>query len=166
MAGQAITEEMKLHEQWFAEAKDVTLDTLVDFMRRVVDGYVHDYGTVVHAISACALAAAYAADKMPGARGGITGFQAGFVMWNFVRNWLGRKSPMRLIDYADMLYPQYRHKFVEQTVDPATWKFLQDEAGRLLFAERNNLAHPDVVAHWKSIAAGHVPFGYVVREDR
>lgn len=157
-----ITEEMHLEKEWFEEAKKQTLATLPKFMEHVLYDYLHDYGTICHAISACALAATYAADASD--CGGITGFQAGFVMWNFVRQWIypGNRSSLRIVDYDDMLYPQHESKF-QKTITKTTWELLQKEAGERI--KKYPEAHDTVKLHWASIVAGKVPFGYTVVED-
>lgn len=159
-----ITEEMHLEKEWFADAHKQTLETLPEFMRHVMNDYEHDYGTVCHAVAACAIAAAWAANNADGARGGITGFQAGFVMWDFIRQWSypSVKTTMRILNYDDMLYPQYEYKY-QKTIDSDTWKLLQKAAKKNL--EEKDYAHKDVVDHWKSIVDGNVPFGYTVKED-
>lgn len=158
-----VTEEEHLEKDWFAEANKQTLETLPDFMKHIMNDYVHDYGTVCHAVAACAIAAAWAANKMDGARGGITGFQAGFVMWDFIRqlNYSSNKCGMRIIDYDKMLYPQYEDMF-QKTISSDTWNSLIKQAEENLKNRQN--AHPAVVAHWESIKNGHVPFGYEVKE--
>ena len=70
---------------------------------------------------------------------------------------------MALIDYDNMLYPQYAYKF-EKTIAPNTWKSLQ-EAVREKIEQDGEYAHPEVLKHWKSIADGIVPFGYQIKED-
>ena len=157
----AITEEMHLEKEWFADAKKQTLETLPAFMNHVMNDYCHDYGTVVHAISACAIAAAWAADHTES--GMITGFQAGYVMWDFVRQWAfeSNKCGLRIIDYDDMLYPQYYHKF-DKTISSSTWEALQNRAKELL--SENDFAAESVRKHWKTIANGVVPFGYKVKD--
>ena len=112
----AITEEMHLEKEWFANAKKQTLETLPAFMNHVLNDYCHDYGTICHAISACAIAAAWAADGSE--QGGITGFQAGFVMWDVIRQWRysSNKSGLKIIDYDDMLFPQYEYKFSNKEI--------------------------------------------------
>lgn len=164
-----INEEMHLEKEWYGQAKKQTLETLPDFINHVMNDYNHDYGTVCHAIGACALAAAWAANNEKGACGGITGFQAGFVMWKFIQQWSypNNKTGLRLLNYDDMLYPQYDYKF-EKTISPDTWKALQDQAKKNL--EDNNedrwwKAYPDVIAHWQSIVDGVVPHGFAVKED-
>lgn len=160
---QAITEEMHLEKEWFKQAHEQILETLPGFMEHVLNDYCHDYGTICHAISACALAAVHAADKSES--GGITGFQAGFVMWDFIRqmNYRSNECGMKLLDYDDMLYPQYAYKF-EKTIAPDTWKALQEAAEKKI-EQDSEIASQRVIEHWKSIADGNVPFGYQVKED-
>ena len=93
-----ITEEMHLEKEWFEDAKKQTIETLPDFMNHVLNDYDHDYGTIVHAVSACAIASAYAANHSE--NGGITVFQADCVMWNFIKQWMfsDNKCGLRIID--------------------------------------------------------------------
>lgn len=163
MDKKVISEEMRLEKEWFEEAKKQTPKTLTAFIDRVMNDYIHDYGTVCHAISACALAAAYAANETEGARGGITGFQAGFVLWDFIRQWNFpyNKCGLKIIDYDNMLYPQYDYRF-DKIIPEDVWKLLQKEAKKNL--ETKETASEDVVEHWKSIVDGKVPYGYTVSD--
>jgi hypothetical protein len=68
-----------------------------------------------------------------------------------------------MINYDDMLYPQYEHKF-EKTISSDIWKLLQEEAQRKL-EEDSEYANLDVINHWKSIVDGVVPFGYKIEEE-
>lgn len=158
---QKITEEMKVHEQWYEQARKVTHETLPEFVRHVCDDYEHDYGTICHAVAAAALAGAYAVEHAP--CGGITGFQSGAVMWEFIRAWQRFDGPLRLVQYDDMLYPQHEYKFVDKTIDRYTWERLQKLAMEHLTKE--NYASPRVIAHWQSIVDGVVPFGYSLNEQ-
>ena len=135
------------------------------FMDHVMNDYVHSYGTVCHAVAACGIAAAYAANKMDGARGGLTGFQASFVMWDFIRQWQYsyNKCGLRIVDYDNMLYPQYEDKF-QKTITKDVWESLQREAKKSL--ENSDYAAERVVRHWQSIVNGKVPFGYRVVDKR
>ena len=157
-----INEEMHLENEWFKQAQEQTIDTLSQFINHLMNDYQHDYGTICHALSAIALAAVYAADKSP--QGGITGFQASFIMWDFIRQWMypSNECGLRLVNYDDMLYPQYQYKF-EKTISNTAWNKLQQEAKNLL-ENYNNDAVNEVVTHWRSIADGQVPFGYIVTE--
>ena len=130
MEKQAITEEMKVHEQWYKEAREMTLDKLQEFLRHLTEDYQHDYGTICHAISAGAVATARAIDHS--SAGGITGFQASFVMWGFIQHWIydSNKCGLRLLTMDDLLYPQYAHKF--QTISRETFETVQKEAEKLL----------------------------------
>lgn len=160
-----ITEDLHLEKEWFAEAKTQTLETLPDFISHVMNDYAHDYGTVCHAISACAVAAAWAANECDGACGGITGFQAGFVMWDFIKEWSypNNKTALKIVNYDDMLYPQYERKF-QKTMQKETWEGIQKAAKENLSA-KEKFVHPDVEAHWKSIVDGQIPFGYTIEGD-
>lgn len=153
--------ESKMREL-YKEAMKQTTDTIGDFVKHAMCDYPHDYGSVCVAVAACALAGVHAADSLP--QGGITGFQAGFVMWEFVRqmNYRGNKCGLRMIDYDNMLFPQYAHEF-EKTISSDNWKLLQEEAKRRL-EEDSEHEHPYVINHWKSIVDGVVPFGYKIEE--
>lgn len=159
-----INEEMHLEKEWFAEAHKQTMDTLPAFMDKIMNGYSHDYGTICHAVAACAIAAAWAANSAPS--GGITGFQAGFVMWDFVEQWSfsDNECGLRIVDYDKMLYPQYGYEF-KKTISPDTWKRIKEKAKEKLASDGDS-AHPDVVRHWMKIVDSDVPpFGYVVKEE-
>ncbi|MDE1139930.1 MAG: hypothetical protein PW999_09805 [Paraburkholderia tropica] len=149
----AIREEDGVHKQWFEIAKHQTLESLPEFMRHLSEDFGHDYGTICHAIAAAAVGAAWALEKTP--KGGITGFQAGAVMWSFIQNWMSMDGPLRLVDYNNLLYPQYADKF--NTISQDTWDAIQAKARKNL--EERSGASDAVVSHWQFIADGHVPFG-------
>lgn len=162
-----IMEEDKLHIEWFKEAgKCDSLYKLGKLAYKLFYKYRHDYGTVCHAISAFALAAAWYGAK----KEGITGFQAGFVMWDFIKQWEFRnnKCGLKITNYDDLLYPQYEHRF-DKIIKPERWESVQKEAKRRLqnntIEKQGYIAHPDVVAHWQSIVDGKLPFGFKIKED-
>lgn len=159
----AITEEMNLHEEWFKQAQEIeTVEDLAAFVNHVMTDYCHDYGTACHAVAACALAGAWLGAHTEH----ITHFQASFVMWDFIRRWLkpNNKCGLKLIDYDDMLYPQYWDKY-EKTMRKEAFEALQKEALRLIEANgKESNACPAVLEHWQSIVDGQVPFGYAIKE--
>lgn len=162
MTRKAITEKDGVHKQWYKDAEKVrTPDELAAFVTRLTTDYAHDYGTICHACAACAIAAAWAVNRSPS--GGITGFQAGCIMWEFIRNWMSKDSPMRLVDFQDMLYPQYERKF-QKAISGDVWEWLQEQAKEKLGDDRP--AAGAVESHWESIADGVVPFGYEVSDAR
>lgn len=141
-----------------------SFDDLVSFLKDVEEHYNYDYGVAPRAIAQASLAVAWhLAEKF-----GITGFQAGFTMWDFIRDWQysGNRCGLKIVDYDNMLYPQYQYKF-EKTINESTWVDLQKEAKKNLeeCEESGIPAHPNVMAHWKSIVEGKVPFGYTVKRD-
>lgn len=158
-----INEEMHLEEEWFEQAQKQTVETLPKFISHIMCDYKHDYGTVCHAVAACALAGMWAADNTE--QGGITGFQAGFVMWDIVKQtcYTGNKCGLKITNYDDILYPQYEEKF-DRKISKRIWESLQNEAESRL-KERANAVHPDVKQHWQSIVDGHVPFGFKVEDE-
>ena len=158
----AITEKDKdVIESWVKETDKVTLDNLPAFLRHLTADYQHDYGTICHAVAISAVAAAKAVNRTDA--GGITGFQAGAVFWEFYKRWLMEDGPARLLKYNDMLYPQYAGNFAK-TISPDTWAWLQEQAKKNL-GNKQAGAHGKVMAHWQSIADGKVPFGFKVKED-
>lgn len=157
---QAITEEQGIHKEWYVQAKTQTVDTLVDFVRHLTEDYQHDYGTICHAVAAAALAAAWAVERSP--TGGISGFQSGVIMWEFIAEWQHlRGTPLRLVQFENMLYPQYADQFC--TISPDTAKWLREEAQKHLAADPSHMAE-SVRAHMEVVAKGAIPFGYRVSE--
>ena len=148
--------------KWLEDANNQTLETLPSFLSHLMDDYTHDYGTICHALSIGSVATMNAMNKHE--QGGITGFQAGAIMWENIQNWMTdyRDKPLSLKDYSKMLYPQYNDSF-EKTISESTWEYLQKEAKDNL--ENNKDAHENVINHWTSIVNGIVPFRYVVIED-
>ena len=152
--------EFEVKEQLEKERKDIkSFDDLVAFLQRVRDNCNTGYGTAPRAIAQAALATAWFLSS----DFGITGFQASFVMWDFIRDWLysSNECGMKIVDYDDMLYPQYRDKY-EKTISSDVFEALQKAAKKRL--EESKYVHPAVIKHWEYIADGNVPFGYVVRD--
>ncbi len=68
------------------------------------------------------------------------------------------KGTPRPLDISELSYPQYYEKY---TLSKEDWAELQRRAKENL--AQGLAAHEDVIAHWKSIAAGNPPFGLKVR---
>ena len=154
-------DEFEMKEELQAKRKEIkTMEDLVDFLKYVESNCNYDYGVAPRSIAQAALATAwYMAKKM-----GITGFQAGFVMWDFICDWnySSNECGLKIVDYDNMLYPQYEDKF-EKIISNDTWRSLQKQAQKNL--EDRTYVHPAVIAHWESIVRGEVPFGYVVKDS-
>lgn len=159
---ETVTEEMHPENAWFEEARKMTIENLPNFIERIIHGYNHDYGTACHAVSACAVATAWATCGDENI--GLSGFQAGFVMWDFIRQWMYmyNECGMKLIDYDNFLYPQYAEK-MDKTINKSTWEQLQKRAKELIATD--NDACLRVQLHWQSIVDGIVPFGYRVLDE-
>ena len=90
-------------------------------------------------------------------QGGVT------LRLSFVQEWTGMRGPAQLLRFEEMLYPQYgRDEKFSRTLTPETAKWLREEAQKRV--NDGHSAHPDVIAHWKRLAAGEIPFGWRVRE--
>jgi len=158
-----ITEVDGVHKEWYKRAKNMTVGELPEFIRELTKDYEHDYGTIVHAIAAAAVAAAWAVERSP--QGGLSGFQASIVHWWFLDGWDSSYNgkPLRLLNYECLLYPQHRNMFM--SITRSTWKWVQKEAKRRLRSTEHGAVHPDVVDHWEAIVNGRVPFGLAVEDD-
>lgn len=153
--------EFELRDALVEKRKEIkSFEDLTAFLKYVTENCNTGYGEAPRAIAQASAAVAWYLAK----EFGITGFQAGFVMWDFIRDWSfsDNKCGMKIVDYDNMLYPQYDDKF-DKTISYDTWSALQKEAKKNL--EERAHAHPKVIAHWQSIVDGVVPFGYEVKED-
>lgn len=154
--------EFEMRDELIEKRKNIkTFDDLAAFLKDVEANCNYDYGVAPRSIAQASLAVGYyLADKF-----GITGFQAGCVMWDFVRDWSYpyNKCGLKMVNYDDMLYPQYDHKY-EKTISSDVWRHLQEEA-KVNLETRGTGAHPAVVKHWQSIVDGVIPFGYKVKND-
>lgn len=157
--------EFELRDELAAKSKEIkTFEDLTDFLKYIKENCNCGYGEAPRAMAQASLAVAHYLAK----EFGITGFQAGCVMWDFITGWTytHNKTGLKIVDYDDMLYPQYDHMF-EKTIRPHVWESMQEEAKKRLeeIESETAYAHPNVVVHWKSIVAGNVPFGYSVKEE-
>jgi hypothetical protein len=116
-----------IKQEWEKKAKNCTLESLPEFLKELTENYTHDYGTICHAVAAAAIASAWSVDKS--VIGGITGFQAGAIMWKFVKQWSysDNKTGLKIVDYDNLLYPQYEYRF-SNTLSQNQWKAIQSEA--------------------------------------
>lgn len=159
-----MSSEFKTKQELQDKRKEIkSFDDLVSFIKDVDDHYNIGYGDAPRAIAQAALATAW---YLSG-RFGITGFQSSATLWDFIEDWssVGKKTQCaKIIDYDNMLYPQYEDKF-DKSITPEAWKRIQEAAENLLENDASH-AHPNVVKHWKSIVDGKIPFGFYITEER
>ena len=151
-----IKEESGEHKAWYKEAEEIqTEDQLELFIDKLMHNYEHDYGTICHSLAAGALATLHVMNR--GSQGGITGFQAGAVMWELLLHYgafgLREGEPAKILKGRDLLFPQSVHRW--QGCSENTKKWLTDQARTSL--ETTPDAHPNVIAHWKKLAEGWCP---------
>ncbi len=153
-------EEKDFREMYYDKAKHQTFETLPDFLNEIFENSF-GYSSICYAVAASALAAANAANHHK--KGGITGFQAGAVMWEFIQQWnyTANKCGLRIIDYDNMLYAQYEDNF-QKTISKSIFEALQKQAQILLDEHKEGCLQTE---HWQSIVDGIIPFGYTIKED-
>ena len=139
------------------EMRDATVprirseEELLAYVRSLVKR-PHDYGTCVYAMSMAAVAAFnYAASEL-----GVTGFQASCADLDILRRIRGLKHGFRVLDYGNLLYPQYWDE--EHFPDaPAILRGDPDLHRKLAEEARANLArggaHANVQEHWRRLIA-------------
>ena len=185
-----MNKELELRKEWLDKSRKQTLETLPDFIQNILHECPMTYNFAPHVVGIIASAAAWATnDKV-----GLTGFQAGFTLWDIIDGWMHESSVgRRLIDYDKMLYPQYEDYFTEKTIPKHMWKNLQKEARKEVtefishkfteeeinamtneqvcraveeyYKSRNHTIDTDgVLAHQIRILLGEVPFGYTVED--
>ena len=91
-----ITEEDNVHEEWYEAAENMTLAELPEFLRHITEDYEHSYVTSVHAIAAGIMAITWA--TINDEQGGISGLQAGTMLWKFITCWTHRKPSIVIED--------------------------------------------------------------------
>lgn len=158
MAKQMTEREFK--EKFYKKAEAVK--TMAQFQKlfKEVENYKHDYGTIVIGCMAVMTGAFNLLNRSK--QGGITGFQASCIGWECIQKFLSLEGPAKIVDYNNMLFPQYEHAF-QKVISQETWKSLVEKAKRNI-AEDKGMASQEVTDHWKSIVAGQVPFDYVVSQ--
>lgn len=115
---------------------------------RALEKRKHDYGTCVYAVSIASVATFnFMAHKL-----GITGFQAGCADLDILKR-TRRMERFRIVNYNDLLYPQYRDKFDElkyEALLEENREWLAVEARRLL---KEPHGADSVRAHWERLSA-------------
>lgn len=145
--------EKEFRDKYYDKAKKQTFETLPQFLNEMFQEDF-DYGSICCAVAASALAAANAANHHK--KAGITGFQAGAVMWEFIRQWnySHNKCGLRIVDYDNMLYAQYEDSF-QKTISKSFFESLQKRAREFLDEDEASLQkyNKDSSQYEKDLAA-------------
>lgn len=141
-----------MNEKQMRAAKVPTFNSMEQLVKYItkLEKQKHDYGTCVYAMSMAATATFnYMANML-----GVTGFQASCADMDIVRRVRGWER-FYLMNLNDLLYPQYcnneNFKNYEKLLEE-NGEWLSKEAKKRLKEEKGNLAHPNVIAHWKMLA--------------
>lgn len=154
--------ENEYRDQVYEVAEKIgTPDEFVAFILQI-ESHEHDYGTIVYACSAAAIAGFNVMNRSK--QGGITGFQAGCLMWEMVRKFgMFSEGPLRIQDFDQIRYPQYDDKWPVR-ITPASAAVLQERA-RKMVDEQGDLVSPAVLERNREISAGKFPGFVTVAED-
>lgn len=157
----AITEESGEHRDWMKRAKAIkTPQELGKFVEELTTAYDHDYGTICHAIAAAAIAGAHAVERSP--CGGITGFQAGAVMWEMIKGWgVWGDGPLEMVEWSNLLYPQYDNR-MPRTISKEQFERLREKAKAF---DHGSPATNAVKNRMSMIADGQLPKWLEFRAD-
>lgn len=155
--------DRNIWEGWFKEAKKCRLDdgSLAKFIDHLKNDYKHDYGTSARATAAAAFATANAFARYEG----LTYFQWSCVAMDVLGQMCfpDNKLGYMVIDYDDLLYPQYEYRFTERKISAEGAEKLRQEA-KTRISESDGLVHPDVMAWWQKLANGQFPEWLKVEE--
>lgn len=155
----ATEDDKELMQAWKEKAEKVqTKEEMITFIDDMAS-YEHDYGSIVHACFNAMQAAFNYVNRSPA--GGITGFQAGCLGHMLIQEYFMMKPPYRLLDYNNLLYPQYAYEF-EKIIQQDVWDVLQQKAKEEY--EKFSGGSERVKAHLKSVADGHLPFGFQLEQ--
>lgn len=138
-------------------AEKVTMSTLNDFLAELA-ATPTTHETEPNIVAAAGIAAAWA---MNDSIGSLCNMGASYVMWEFIKHWMGKSGPMRLLCFEDMLYPQYEYRF-EKTLDFETAEWLRISAHNKMqeWFKGTYAVDPGVFWHWHRLDSGELPFGY------
>ena len=148
--------DRNIWESWFKEATNCRLDdgSLQKFLDHLKNDYLHDYGTSARATAAAAFATAIAFAQYEG----LTGYQWGYVAMDVLgrMSFPNNKLGFMVIDYDDLLYPQYEHRFTERKISAEGAQKLRQEA-KARISGNDGVVHPEVMAWWQKLANGQFP---------
>ena len=147
-----------LKASWDERVKDgsESLDSFVEYLL----SFEHDYGTIVHATHAAMRKCFLKIDNSP--QGGITGYQAQFLMWKFIEEF-GGEDPVgrRIVSYSDLCFPQAARQFTH--IPRNIWEQTREFARKQL-EEFGDTMVASVRSHMIDVRDGKVPFGLSIQE--
>ena len=127
-----------------------TTSELVSFIDRMEkEGCTYETAPYVMALSAYATFM-YMAKKLE-----VTGFQASWADMQFLKRTRNLKDGFRILNYENLLYPQYKNEFTFEKLLEDNLDHIQEKAKELLRRTENEdgtySAAPEVVKHWQMI---------------
>jgi len=156
--------ELQLRDNWMEAASKVkSLEAFEKFYKKLC-AHEHDYGTIVHAVSALGIAGCWLMEHSP--QGGITGFQAGCVMWDLVRGWMPeyKDGHLKILDYDDLLWPQNLDRFQHIIPKEVAEELHKKAKKEVKEHKRGKDCSEAVYDHWVKIANSWLPDFITMRD--
>lgn len=154
-------------DEWFEKASQVrTIEQFKELYDYLFNGNIcHTYDSAAHATSALAIAGGHLGSSTEG----ITGFQASYVKFDFLRQWdnIGKCVGLQVIDYDDLCFPQYVKKFPLKRIKKDMWLAVQRACKEKLESldVNGNRACYKVRQYWGDVCSGIIPSSVVVVEE-
>lgn len=153
-------------DEWYEKAKtEIQTPEQLKAFAEEISARVESSDEAYNDSSNGAAALVLAAVNMTACMYGMTQSQMGWVMRQVICQTLLSEHDcgMRLLNYSDILYPQYEDRFSRE-INADTWVKLREKAAKLVEENKKSKlpACKEVADHWKSIVDGKVPFGYTV----
>lgn len=137
----------------------------LDDLLAAITEHKQDYDTIIASCVAAMSAVRRVVSKQTNY--GLSGHQAVGIGWEMLREFMFVTGPARVIEYNHLLNPD-NEAYFEKTITSEVWDHLRKTA-------KANIEAPPVegfpppsqalVSHWRSVAAGNLPFGFVVRDE-
>lgn len=121
---------------------------LIDFINEMIS-IGNSYNTAPYSMALSAYAVfMYVAGKL-----GVTGFQASWADMQFLKRTRNLEDGFSIIDYSNLLYPQYKDNFEKYSFDNLLRENLPHlkERAKKLLEEKGGYTHENVIKHWKMI---------------
>ena len=128
-----------------------TVDELAKYINELV-AYPHDYNTSGYAITK----ALRATEMLMAHLLGTTGFQHGYARLAFLKEEMGSKSGVAVIDFDNLMYPQYDilAKVAHMIKEHKKSKYFKNVVRERIAENKEEDVHPAVWARWQELVGG------------
>jgi len=131
---------------WIEKGQNTKIGNFQEFLNDMIENIPVSYGNVVYSTAIASSTIAHILSS----HYGITGFQAGCVQWEWIRQWgiFSSEVGLRMLNYQDMCYPQHESSFT--TISKDTFErmqtFCQD---RIEKSNQDYETYKETLSEWK-----------------